>query len=289
MSTNYYIIVAADQPETGETARDVYDSLMLEGIWGFGENTANRKRLQVGDRLVFYLARSGGQVFAGTAEVASLPEKTGRKGYRSEYWFKMKNINKWEEPKSARLFLDKLEFIGDPERWGVYFQGGSRIISEEDYLTIIAKGESITKPTLLPEKDQTEFVLEKYLEDFIISNWDKINFGYNLELFKDENENIGQQYYTGEVGYIDILAVDRDNGDFVVIELKKGKESDKIVGQTLRYMGWVQKNLCETKQKVRGIIVVNSRDKKLNYALSRVSDIEVREYKIDFQLSKELK
>jgi len=40
-----------------------------------------------------------------------------------------------------------------------------------------------------------------------------------------------------------------------VVELKKGKTEDDVVGQTLRYMGWVRENISKTKL-VRGIIVV---------------------------------
>ena len=39
-----------------------------------------------------------------------------------------------------------------------------------------------------------------------------------------------------EVGTIDILADEPDTNSLVVIELKKGRESDKVVGQTLRYI-----------------------------------------------------
>jgi RecB family endonuclease NucS len=39
------------------------------------------------------------------------------------------------------------------------------------------------------------------------------------------------------------LRIKNRNGDFVVVETKKGKESDKVVGQIQRYMGWVKRNL----------------------------------------------
>ncbi len=41
-----------------------------------------------------------------------------------------------------------------------------------------------------------------------------------------------------------ILAVEPKTHSFVVIELKKGRPSDQVIGQVLRYMGWVKKNLC---------------------------------------------
>ena len=128
-------------------------------------------------------------------------------------------------------------------------------------------------------------MLEKYLEDFIVDNWGKIDFGEKLTLYKDKNENIGKQYYTEDAGYIDILATDK-NSDFVVIELKKGKKNDEVVGQTLRYIGWVRRNLAKDNQKVRGIIIVRERDKKLEYALQEVGPkIKVLVYSVSFKLN----
>lgn len=43
---------------------------------------------------------------------------------------------------------------------------------------------------------------------------------------------------------MDFLAVERETGDFYVIELKR-RASDKTIGQLARYMGWVQDELCK--------------------------------------------
>jgi len=50
-------------------------------------------------------------------------------------------------------------------------------------------------------------VLEKYLEDFIVTNFDRI-FGGQLILFVDSEGNRRKQYPT-DVGRIDILAKKR--------------------------------------------------------------------------------
>lgn len=132
-------------------------------------------------------------------------------------------------------------------------------------------------------EDQAEFVLEKYLEDFIVTNFSVI-FGNQLVLYRDPQENvIGQQYAT-EVGNIDILAVEPDTKAFVVIELKKGRGADKVVGQVLRYMGWVSDNLATEGQPVKGMIICKEADPKLFYALRVVDNIEVRYYRVNFKL-----
>ena len=63
----------------------------------------------------------------------------------------------------------------------------------------------------------------------------------------------GRQFPTDDSN-IHLLMQDK-NRHYVVVELKKGKTEDGVVGQTLRYMGWVRENLS-TAKLVRGIIVV---------------------------------
>ncbi len=146
--------------------------------------------------------------------------------------------------------------------------------------------------TILPEQHKTdlaseahyEFVLEKNLEEFIVSNF-KVVFKDEIYIYQceeEEEENVGQQYPT-DFGNIDILARDLA-GNYVVIELKKDKSSDKAAGQILRYMGWVKEHLCQQDQSVRGIIICHDRDEHLDYALSVVENVEVRLYSVDFKL-----
>lgn len=132
-------------------------------------------------------------------------------------------------------------------------------------------------------EDHAEFVLEKYLEEFIVSNFSTI-FKGKLEIYEDEDGNTGQQYTT-EVGSIDILAQDRSDGSFIVIELKKGRPSDQVVGQTMRYMGWVKKNLARQNQKIRGLVICREEAQRLSYALEMVEHVDVRYYKVSFSLS----
>lgn len=133
-----------------------------------------------------------------------------------------------------------------------------------------------------------EFALEKHLEDFIIANFASI-FRGRLELYRDEGV-IGQQYpIVGsegkQIGYIDILAWEPSTNAYVVIELKKGRESDRVVGQTLRYKGWVHENLCQAGQAVKGLIICKEVDERMSFALKMVPDlVEVKRYSVSFQL-----
>lgn len=132
------------------------------------------------------------------------------------------------------------------------------------------------------ENQNMQFPLEAYLENFIIKNWHQIDFGEPLSIYVDEEGTPAQQYPTTE-GYIDILAKDKDD-NFVVIELKRGRSKQEVVGQILGYIGWVQKNLAEKNQKVRGIIIVADGNQTLLDAVSTVSDfLSVKYYRLNFQ------
>ncbi len=134
-------------------------------------------------------------------------------------------------------------------------------------------------------EDPNAFVLEKYLEDFIVTNFATI-FKGELQIYEDTDGNDGQQYGT-DVGPIDILARTRTGDSFVVIELKKGRPSDQVVGQVLRYMGWVKKNLCTNGQTVtvKGLIICREPDPKLSYALAMTSNVDVKYYSVTFKLN----
>jgi restriction system protein len=73
---------------------------------------------------------------------------------------------------------------------------------------------------------------------------------------------VEQQYGTNE-GTIDILAISRDGRRLLVVELKRGRASDVVVGQILRYMGYVKEQIAEPHQTVEGAIIALEDDQKL--------------------------
>ena len=156
-------------------------------------------------------------------------------------------------------------------------------LSEEKFQNFLV-GPDVSPPPepAEPIEDTSAFALEKYLEEFIVSNFHAI-FKRELKIYKDADGNDGQQYET-EIGPIDILAVEQKSKSFVVIELKKGRPSDQVIGQILRYMGWVKKNLCTSGQDVKGLVICRDRDSKLSYALEMTNNIDVRYYSVSFKL-----
>lgn len=132
-----------------------------------------------------------------------------------------------------------------------------------------------------PILDAVLFPVEANLRDFLIKNLHTYR-AENLQLFIDTNHRDGKEYPTG-VGPIDILAINK-NGDFFVFELKLSRGADRALGQLLRYMGWIKKNLANGKQ-VKGIIVANKMDEKIKYAVSVTTDISLYEFEMKFELA----
>lgn len=156
--------------------------------------------------------------------------------------------------------------------------------TEEQYLNLVGPITSDAELRVSAQtiEDQGAFVLERYLEDFIVNNFSMI-FGNQLSLYCDEQGADGQQYNT-DIGIIDTLAFERTTNSFVVIELKKGRPSDQVVGRVLRYMGWVKEKLCGPNQNVKGLVICRDQDQRMVYALSMVPNVKVKYYAVSFRL-----
>jgi len=132
-------------------------------------------------------------------------------------------------------------------------------------------------------EDPSAFALEEHLESFLVKNWDKTPLAKDFAIFEEEGEQVGQQYST-DAGIIDVLAVSHDRKRILIIELKRGRVSDVVVGQVLRYMGYVSEQIAEPNQTVEGVIIGLEDDQKLKWAISSVPAISFYRYKIDFKL-----
>ncbi len=89
--------------------------------------------------------------------------------------------------------------------------------------------------------------MERHLEAFLVANWNQTILSQNFSIYEEEGEPIGQQYAT-DAGTIDILAISKDKKRLLVVELKRGRASDVVVGQVLRYMGYVKEEIAEDDQ-----------------------------------------
>jgi len=170
--------------------------------------------------------------------------------------------------------LDKKVFIEfeNVKDWMSYYGDLNKLISYEDaieYYSIksdLDKLSEILKTTPLKIKrdlgiEDEDYIKEIVDEELIESYLEKNIWKISPELRLVEN---GRGYST-PAGEIDLLAIDKQ-GRYVVIELKKGRTSDKVIGQISRYIGWVKHNFQQ--EYVKGIIIAKDYDKKFIWAFN---------------------
>ena len=157
----------------------------------------------------------------------------------------------------------------------------------KDEIDLLIEGEKTnpltsSDPTI---EDASEFALEKHLEHFLIKNWNKTALGKKYNIYEVDGDLVGQQY-PSDTGPIDILAISKNKKELLVVELKKGRVSDSVLGQIQRYMGYVKEELAEDNQKVKGVIIGLEDDIKIQRALSVTDNIDFYRYQINFKLYK---
>ncbi len=198
---------------------------------------------------------------------AILPHRRGVRWYS----------RKIERAEMSQALQNSSGSIGTVSTISQYAGEIERLIAGGRPPSIVAMDESIEDPSM--------FALEKHLEDFLVQNWQQTELGRKYDIFEEEGELVGQQYLS-DTGPIDILAISKDKKELLVVELKKGRISDVVVGQVQRYMGYVKEELAEDEQKVRGVIIALEDDIRLRRALVVTQGIDFYTYKVSFKLLK---
>lgn len=192
---------------------------------------------------------------------------------RSVRWFS-RTISRDEMSESLRNSTGAIGTVSNISR---YAEEIEIFISGSRPPTIIATDETVEDPSV--------FAIEKHLEDFLVQNWHHTELGKHYDIYEEDGEMVGQQY-PSDTGPIDILAISKDKKEILVVELKKGRVSDIVVGQVQRYMGYAKEELAEDNQSVRGVIIAFEDDVKIRRALSVAPNIDFYTYKIYFNLEK---
>lgn len=140
----FYLTPVTDIPS--ESARETLERLLPAGVYAFGENTPNRKRLKVGDRIAFYQSTVGVVAYA---HVASAPERNPRPDLVKEpekypWTFALEAVHSFlDEPTvidaDLRSRLDAFAGKDHQKSWAWLVQGTQRI-SEHDFRLLTRLG-----------------------------------------------------------------------------------------------------------------------------------------------------
>lgn len=163
-------------------------------------------------------------------------------------------------------------FYGDPNKKNSVSTAFSYYRDISDVGSLVELLELPRARKLLGESVKRGAIRESIVEDYLEHQPDELESGL---------VRVDRQFPT-TVGTIDLLARDRKGG-YVVIELKRGRTSDRVFGQILRYMGWVKENL-RAKKPVRGIIVAEKVDRGLKYAMKVAKNAQIGLKRYDFNI-----
>jgi len=116
------------------SSNEEFDRRINQKKWPIYEQTANRKKLRVGDKVIFYKGAKMGKVFSGRAQISSplTPED-------SNYFVELSKIKIWKRHIPIKEVLMDLKFIFHKKNWGVHLQGGAIELPDDDYKTILSK------------------------------------------------------------------------------------------------------------------------------------------------------
>ena len=132
-------------------------------------------------------------------------------------------------------------------------------------------------------EDLTERVVEELME----RNWIKTPFaklGVKLSNVKSYGR-AGRQVIT-PVGIIDLLGFQPRERTWWVLELKRGRTSDVVVGQVCRYLGWVGADCKDRGERAVGAIVAGSANDRLRYAVQANPNLSLWTFDDQFRISR---
>jgi len=231
------------------------------------------KGIQIGN--IVLCPNGKGAYFVGEVTSDYVYQKGGILPHRRNVRWYSKKIERSEMSQSLQNSTGSIGTVSNISR---YTEEIEKLIAGDCPPDIIATDETIEDPSV--------FALEKHLEDFLVQNWKHTALGKKYDIFEEEGELVGQQY-PSDTGPIDILAISKNKKELLVVELKRGRVSDVVVGQIQSYMGYVKEELAERGQKVKGAIIALEDNLRLRRALSVTQDIEFYTYKVSFKLKKD--
>jgi restriction system protein len=192
---------------------------------------------------------------------------------RAVRWFSRK-IARDEMSESLRNSAGSIGTVSEITKYADELEA---LLSGSHPQVIVSTDETIEDPSV--------FALEEHLEDFLVQNWRSTELGKRYDIYEEDGELVGKGY-PSDTGPMDILAISKDKKELLVIELKRGRVADVVVGQIQRYMGYVKEELAEENQTVRGAIIAFEDDIKIKRALLVAPNIDFYIYKVHFKLEK---
>lgn len=226
-----------------------------------------------------------GKAIASAILLVAYPERYGVWNNTSEG--AMKQLGLWPDIPRGATIGERYELINRRLRELAQYLGIDLWTLDALWWRVDANTETAPedKPNEILSPATSTFLLERHLQEFLVQNWNRTPLGHEWEIHEEQGEAVGIEFPT-DIGRIDLLARRREGQGWLVVELKRNQTSDQTLGQLLRYMGWVRKNLADDEEPVQGVIIAAGTDPRLRYALTAVDQTRIRVlcYRVEFFL-----
>lgn len=261
--SNIWIFSNKYKGRYGDTDWDTSTILKTKRYY-FKENEPNRWKVKKLDQIIL---REYGSGFWGTCEIVDewAPDSEALSKHNTKAgWFPIDKIKKWKATLPYEVIC--------PELSNKNFRLRIAKATEEDKKKI-ELSLKIYRNLGFGSVDGNFFLLEAGIEEAVKANLSQLKL-------KLAGKNIQQQCSLEiGVGRTDLICVNGD-GNYVVLELKAGRSSDDVVGQILRYIGYIRENWAEKDgKKVLGIILTPEFDEHLRLA-AKAAGIKVLRLRI---------
>lgn len=170
----------------------------------------------------------------------------------------------------AELLVAKLHAAGAQETQLRALNGSMVLADAGNVLT--SDVEDQTGP-----QDREDRLRESAIEDYIVEHWGETPFAA-------AGVDLHDRQYAIPTGVVDLVGWQRKRKAWWIIELKRGKAEDRVVGQLLRYSGWFRKEALRPKESLRGVILAREASNKLRYAVGEIPHAEVWTFDDDLNI-----
>lgn len=246
---DYWIFANKAEGEYEDSDWDTSTILKTKHYY-FREDEKNRSKVKEGDIAIFREYGSGYWGMCTVGEWVSDPKGPSKYDGHKTGWFEISKIKKWDIPLPQSIIWSELSNQNHRLRIA------KATLEDKEKIELALK---IYKNLGYGSAEGEFFLLENGLEEAVKKNLSQL--GLTLA-----DDSINQQCTLDMgIGRTDLICNDKD-GNYVVIELKLNA-SDEVIGQILRYMGYIREKWAEKEGKdVKGVIIAQAFDDQLRYA-----------------------
>jgi hypothetical protein len=131
----------------------------------------------------------------------------------------------------------------------------------------------------VPRAGEGDRISERALEEHLEAHWDETPFAASgVELARREKHGWPCRQVFTPVNAIDLLGFEPRARRWWVLELKRGRSADAVVGQVSRYLGWIAEERRGHRESAVGAVIVKRADAKLRYAVKANERLSLWEY-----------